>query len=135
MDFNFLTKNYTLTPSEEKVIAKKARNIQNLVKKFKGNHALRLEIEEFAKADDLGNKYRCEVNFTFYDKSIYIDKANITLRNSIDDCFSELKNKIVKDNKKHKTKIKRDAFKNKYAFLSKMIGRKGKNSSPYDNIE
>ncbi len=135
MDFNFVSKNYTLTPSEEKIISKKANAIKKIIKNKKGNPVLKLEIEELPKIDDSGNQYRCEANFIIYDKSVHITKLASTLRNAMDDCFLDLKNQVIKDRKKFKTKIIKNAFKNKYAFLNKMLGRKRKSSDQYENIE
>lgn len=135
MDINFVSKNYTLTPSEEKVLEKKSNAIMKLIKKQKGNPVLKFDIEELPKVDNNGNQYRFEANFMFYDKSIYVEKLSSTLRNAIDDCFSDLKTQISKESKKHKTKIIKTAFKNKYAFLNKLLSKKRKNQQPYDNIE
>lgn len=135
MEFNFVSKNYTLTPSEKKVLDKKVKNIRKITNSKKGNPSLQIELEFLNKINDLGQQYRCEANFKFYDKSIYINKSETSLRNAMDYCFADLKNQIIKDNKKYKTKIIKTAFKNKYSFLNKLLGRRNKNSGPYENIE
>ena len=135
METNFTTKNYTLTPSETKVLNKKILNIKNILKKSKGNPFLKIEIEELVKVDDLGNKYRCEANLTVYDKSIYVNKLHSKLRNAMDECFLDLKSQIIKGTKKFKTTIIKNAIKNKYAFLNKLLGRKNKKQDIYENID
>ncbi len=135
METNFTTKNYTLTPSETKVLNKKILNIKNILKKSKGNPFLKIEIEELVKVDDLGNKYRCEANLTVYDKSIYVNKLHSKLRNALDECFLDLKSQIIKGTKKFKTTVIKNAIKNKYAFLNKLLGRKNKKQDIYENID
>lgn len=135
METNFTTKNYTLTPSETKVLNKKILNIKNILKKSKGNPFLKVEIEELVKVDDLGNKYRCEANLTVYDKSIYVNKLHSKLRNAMDECFLDLKSQIIKGTKKFKTTVIKNAIKNKYAFLNKLLGRKNKKQDIYENID
>lgn len=135
MESNFTTKNYTLTPNETKVLNKKISYIKNLLSKSKGNPFLKIEIEELAKVDDLGNRYRCETNLMVYDKSIYVNKLHAQLRSAMDECFSDLKTQVVKDIKKYKTNIHKTAFKNKYSFLNKLLGRKQKASDIYEDIE
>lgn len=135
METNFTTKNYTLTPSETKVLNKKILNIKNILKKSKGNPFLKIEIEELVKVDDLGNKYRCEANLTVYDKSIYVNKLHSKLRNAMDECFLDLKSQIIKGTKKFKTTVIKNAIKNKYAFLNKLLGRKNKKQDIYENID
>jgi len=135
MEINFTTKNYTLTPSEKRVLNKKFNGIKRILKKSKGNPFLRVEIEEYTKVDDSGNRYRCECNLTFYDKSIYINKEHSKLRNAIDECFLDLKTQIIKGTKKFKKLLIKSATKNKYAFLNKLLGRKSKKNDIYDNIE
>ena len=135
METNFTTKNYTLTPSETKVLNKKILNIKNILKKSKGNPFLKVEIEELVKVDDLGNRYRCEANLTVYDKSIYVNKLHSKLRNAMDECFLDLKSQIIKGTKKFKTTVIKNAIKNKYAFLNKLLGRKNKKQDIYENID
>ncbi len=135
MESHFTTKNYTLTPTETKILHKKINNIKKLLSKSKGNPFLKIEIEELVKVDDLGNRYRCEANLTVYDKSIYVNKLHSQLRSSMDECFSDLKTQVVKDIKKYKTNIHKTAFKNKYSFLNKLLGRKQKTNDFYDDIE
>ena len=45
MEINFNTKNYTLTPSERKILNKKINNIKNILKRTKGNPFLKIEID------------------------------------------------------------------------------------------
>lgn len=135
MEINFNAKNYTLTPSEHKILNKKIHNIKNILKKNKGNPFLKIEIEELAKVDDLGNKFRCEANLTIYDKSIYISKLHSKLRSAMDECFIDLKTQIIKGTKKFKNNIIKSAIKNKYSFLNRLLGRKNKKQDIYDNIE
>lgn len=135
MEINFNTKNYTLTPSERKILNKKINNIKNILKRTKGNPFLKIEIEELSKIDDMGNKYRCEANLTIYDKSIYVNKLHSKLRSVMDECFIDLKTQIIKGTKKFKTNIIKNATKNKYSFLNRLLGRKNKKQNIYDNIE
>jgi ribosome-associated translation inhibitor RaiA len=135
MNTTFSSKNYTLTPSEHKILNKKVNLISKILKKSKGNPVLKIEIEELPKTDDLGNKYRCEANLTVYDKSIYVNKLDSKLRNSMDECFVDLKTQIIKGTKKFKTTIIKNAVKNKYSFLNRLLGRKSKKQDIYENIE
>ncbi len=135
METNFNIKNYTLTPSENRILNKKINNIKNILKKSKGNPFLKIEIEELVKVDDLGNHYRCEANLTIYDKSIYINKLHSQLRSAVDECFADLKTQIVKGTKKFKTNIIKNAIKNKYAFLNRLLGRKNKKSNIFEDID
>lgn len=135
MNTTFSTKNYTLTPSEHKILNKKVNLISKILKKSKGNPVLKIEIEELPKIDDLGNKYRCEANLSVYDKSIYVNKLDSKLRNVIDECFIDLKTQIIKGTKKFKTTIIKNAVKNKYSFLDRLLGRKSKKQDIYENIE
>ncbi|HRZ29886.1 MAG TPA: HPF/RaiA family ribosome-associated protein [Candidatus Paceibacterota bacterium] len=135
MENNFTTKNYTLTPSETKVLNKKISYIKNILKKSKGNPFLKIEIEELVKVDNFGNRYRCEANLSVYDKSIYVNKLHSQLRSAMDECFSDLKTQIIKDIKKYKTNIHKNALKNKYSFLDKLLGRKHKTKDIYEDIE
>ncbi len=135
MNTTFSSKNYTLTPSEHKILNKKVNLISKILKKSKGNPVLKIEIEELAKVDDSGNRYRCEANLSIYDKSIYVNKLDSKLRNVIDECFIDLKTQIIKGTKKFKTTIIKNAVKNKYSFLNRLLGRKTKSKDIYENIE
>ncbi len=135
MNTTFSSKNYTLTPSEHKILNKKVNLISKILKKSKGNPVLKIEIEELTKVDDLGNRYRCEANLSVYDKSIYINKLDSKLRNVIDECFIDLKTQIIKGTKKFKTTIIKNAVKNKYSFINRLLGRKTKTQDIYENIE
>jgi len=135
MNTTFSAKNYTLTPSEHKILNKKVNLISKLLRKSKGNPNLKIELEELAKVDDLGNKYRCEANLSIYDKSIYVNKLDKSLRSSMDECFVDLKTQIVKGTKKFKSTIIKNAVKNKYSFLNRLLGRKTKKQDIYENIE
>ena len=135
MNTTFSAKNYTLTPSEHKILNKKVNIISKLLRKSKGNPNLKIELEELAKVDDLGNKYRCEANLSIYDKSIYVNKLDKSLRSSMDECFVDLKTQIVKGTKKFKSTIIKNAVKNKYSFLNRLLGRKTKKQDIYENIE
>jgi ribosome-associated translation inhibitor RaiA len=135
MNTTFSSKNYTLTPSEHIILNKKVKFIQKVLKKSKGNPILKIEIEELAKIDDLGNKYRCEANLTIYDKSIYVSKLASKLRSAMDECFIDLKIQIIKGTKKFKSTIIKNAVKNKYSFLNRLLGRKTKQQDVYENIE
>jgi ribosome-associated translation inhibitor RaiA len=115
METNFNTKNYTLTPSETRILNKKINNIKHILKKSKGNPFLKIEIEELTKVDDSGNRYRCEANLTIYDKSI--------------------RTQVIKGTKKFKTTIIKNAVKNKYSFLNRILGRRSKKQDIYENIE
>lgn len=105
MNISINTKNYTLTPSEDKILNQKTKNIQRLFRTQNGNPTLKIEIEELVKFDDLGNKYRVEAYLTFYDKSVYISKLNTTLFRAMDETFCDLKNQSTKETKKFKTNI------------------------------
>jgi len=135
MNTTFSAKNYTLTPSEHKILNKKVNLISKLLRKSKGNPILKIEIEELAKVDDLGNKYRCEANLSIYDKSIYVNKLDNKLRNAIDECFIDLRTQIIKGTKKFKSTIIKNAVKNKYSFLNRLLGRKTKKQDIYENLE
>jgi len=135
MNTTFSAKNYTLTPSEHKILNKKVNLISKLLRKSKGNPNLKIELEELAKVDDLGNKYRCEANLSIYDKSIYVNKLDKSLRSSIDECFIDLRTQIIKGTKKFKSTIIKNAVKNKYSFLNRLLGRKTKKQDIYENIE
>jgi ribosome-associated translation inhibitor RaiA len=135
METNFNTKNYTLTPSETRILNKKINNIKHILKKSKGNPFLKIEIEELTKVDDSGNRYRCEANLTIYDKSIYINKLHSKLKNVIDECFLDLRTQVIKGTKKFKTTIIKNAVKNKYSFLNRILGRRSKKQDIYENIE
>jgi len=53
----------------------------------------------------------------------------------LDECFLDLKSQIIKGTKKFKTTVIKNAIKNKYAFLNKLLGRKNKKQDIYENID
>jgi len=57
------------------------------------------------------------------------------LRSAVDECFADLKTQIVKGTKKFKTNIIKNAIKNKYAFLNRLLGRKNKKSNIFEDID